>query len=99
MTTSEIAGGAIALAAPGPILAAAAADSGVVLPVWFITTSVSILVTIVGFLLKRSLDAVDKRLEKLDAHASTQLERQARLEERVHNIETTVGRLADTKEQ
>lgn len=99
MTTSELAGAAVALAAPGPILAAAAADSGVVLPVWFITSSVSILVTIVGFLLKRSLDAVDGRLEKLDAHASAQVERQARLEERVHNIETTVGRLADTKEK
>jgi membrane protein implicated in regulation of membrane protease activity len=99
MTTSEIAGGAIALAAPGPLLAAAAADNGVVVPVWVITTSVSVLVGVVGFLLKRSLDAVDGRLEKLDAHASTQLERQARLEERVSNIETTVGRLADTKEK
>lgn len=99
MTTSELAGGAIALAAPGPILAVAATESGVVLPVWFITSSVSILVTIVGFLLKRSLDAVDARLEKLDARASTQLERQARLEERVSNIETTVGRLADIKEK
>lgn len=99
MTTSELAGGAIALAAPGPILAVAATESGVVIPVWFITTSVSVLVGVIGFLLKRSLDAVDGRLEKLDAHASTQLERQARLEERVHNIETTVGRLADTKEK
>lgn len=95
MTTSEIAGGAIALAAPGPMLAVAAADNGVVLPVWFITTSVSVLVGLIGFLLKRSLDAVDKRLEKLDAHASAQVERQARLEERVSNIESTVGRLAD----
>lgn len=99
MTTSDLAGGAIALAVPGPLLAAAAADNGVVVPVWFITTSVSVLVGVVGFLLKRSLDAVDGRLEKLDAHASTQLERQARLEERVSNIETTVGRLADTKEK
>lgn len=87
------------MAVPGPLLAAAAADNGVVVPVWFITTSVSVLVGVVGFLLKRSLDAVDGRLEKLDAHASTQLERQARLEERVSNIETTVGRLADTKEK
>lgn len=99
MTTSEIAGGAIALAAPGPILAVAATESGVVIPVWFITSSVSVLVGLIGFLLKRSLDAVDARLEKLDAHASAQVERQARLEERVHNIETTVGRLADTKEK
>jgi mannitol-specific phosphotransferase system IIBC component len=99
MTTSELAGGAIALAAPGPILAVAATESGVVIPVWVITTSVSVLVGIVGFLLKRSLDAVDGRLEKLDAHASAQVERQARLEERVHSIETTVGRLADIKEK
>jgi hypothetical protein len=99
MTTSELAGGAIALAAPGPILAVAATESGVVIPVWVITTSVSVLVGIVGFLLKRSLDAVDGRLEKLDAHASAQVERQARLEERVRSIETTVGRLADTKEK
>lgn len=95
MTTSEMAGGAVALAAPGPLLAAAATDSGIVLPVWVITTSVSVLVGVVGFLLKRALDQVDNKLEKLDAHAAHQVERQARLEERVSNIETTVGRLAD----
>lgn len=95
MTTAEVAGGAIAIAAPGPVLAVAASDAGVVLPVWFITTSVSVMVAVVGFLLKRSLDQVDKKLEKLDAHAAHQVERQARLEVRVSNIEQTVGRLAD----
>ena len=41
MTSSDLASTALALATPGPILAAALNESGVVIPIWVITTAVS----------------------------------------------------------
>lgn len=87
MTSSDLASTALALATPGPILAAALNESGVVIPIWVITTAVSAMVAVVGFLLKRALDGIDDQLQKLDAHTTTQIERQARLEERVSSLE------------
>jgi hypothetical protein len=101
MTTAEITGAAVASIAPAPLVVLAQAGTGspaVYVPVWAISLVVTLMVGAIGFFLKRALEQVDRRLEKLDAHFVEHVRSQARLEERVANIESHVGRLTDTKE-
>lgn len=102
MTTAELTGAAVASIAPAPLVVLAQASgtgaSAVYVPVWLLSLLVTLMVGAIGFFLKRALEQVDRRLEKLDAHFVEHVRTQARLEERVSNIEATVSRIADEQE-
>lgn len=64
---------------------AAPTVSGVTIPVWALSLLATFAMGVTGYLLKRSLEQVDRSLEKLDA-------RMGRVENQVHAMENKLSK-------
>jgi membrane protein implicated in regulation of membrane protease activity len=97
MTTDNgLIGTVLAVAGGMPLVLAEAAApvapqaNGIVIPVWALSMLVTIILGLLSFLLKRSLDQVDKTLEKLDARVGDLAAKVAPLDARISNLEHKV---------
>jgi len=95
MSDSSLIGSALAVVGGMPLVLAEAAAAqsptvpgGVVIPVWALSLAVTLALGFIGYLLKRSMDQLDKTLEKLNSKVEELSIKVAPLEARIHNLES-----------
>lgn len=94
MSDSSLIGSALAVIGGMPLVLAEAAAAqaptapgGVVIPVWALSLAVTLALGFIGYLLKRSMDQLDKTLEKLNSKVEDLTLKVAPLDARVTHLE------------